>query len=80
MRRYLLMALIIGGFCWTMGDGAGKQLMTHIVKVNNITDELQENYMYTVRVNGGWNCYTASRVLVRNGTFAEMIEAMKGMW
>ena len=40
MKRYLVMALIIGGFCWTMANGASQNLMTHIVKVNTITDEL----------------------------------------
>jgi len=33
--------------------------------------------MYTVKINGGWYLTTASRCVVRNGTFAEMIEAMK---
>ena len=80
MKRYLVMALIIGGFCWTMANGASQNLMTHIVKVNTITEELQEIHMYTVRVNGGWNLIDCRGCLVRRGTFDEIVEAMKGMW
>jgi hypothetical protein len=36
--------------------------------------------MYTVRINGGWYLTTPKGCIVRNGTFAEVIEAMKGMW
>lgn len=36
--------------------------------------------MYTVKTKGSWNLYNASKCLVRNGTFDEIIEAMKGMW
>lgn len=36
--------------------------------------------MYTVKTNGVWNLYNASKCVVRKGSFADIVEAMKEMW
>ena len=36
--------------------------------------------MRTVKIDGVWNLIDARGRLVRRGTFAEIIECMRGMW
>ena len=36
--------------------------------------------MRTVKIDGVWNLIDGRGCLVRRGTFAEIIECMRGMW